>query len=87
MVAGEEVIDERTDDIDEPNEPLLLDLEPFLLAASCAATLDPIAPRAESAVEVVLEGEEPFGRFVGVPLTSLSDSAVGSRLMNSFCSN
>lgn len=52
--AVEEVIDERADDIDEPEEPLALDLEPFLLA-SWAATLDPIAPRAERAVEAMVE--------------------------------
>ena len=41
-----------------------------------------IAPSEFSAVE-----EESRDRFVATPLTSFSDSWVGSRLTNSFCSN
>ena len=57
-------------------------LVPLCLARS-AGSLDPIiAPSAESATEDAFRE-----RFVAVPLTSLSDSAMGSRLMNSLCSN
>lgn len=41
-----------------------------------------MAPRAERAVE-----EEFRERVVATPLSSFSDSSVGSRLTNSFCSN
>lgn len=85
--ASEGVIDERLDDIEAPKEPLVPSRGLFLFAASWAATLDPITPRAERAVEGGEVDEKPLGRFVGVPLTSLSVSGMGSRLMNSFCSN
>lgn len=66
---------------------LLLDLEPFL-RASWAATLEPIAPRAERALEVVDDEDELLDeRLVATPLRALSDSCMGSLLTNSFCSN
>jgi hypothetical protein len=61
-----------------------ISLLPLLLLrfASWAAALEPIAPRAEIALEEVWRE-----RLTGVPLTSLSVSAMGSRETNSFCSN
>jgi hypothetical protein len=68
------------DDTEEDGEELALPLSRLLVSE--AAALEPIAPSAEMAFEeFVREG------FVAVPLTSLSVSSVGSRLMNSFCSN
>jgi len=62
------------DDVDEDGEVLALPL-----LASKAAALEPIAPSAETALEEVV-----WEKLVAVPLTSLSVSSVGSRLMNSF---
>ena len=72
--------DNLADARDEGGEGSLLFLLFFLLPWSAA--LDPIAPRAERAFE-----EVRLDKLVGVPLTSLSDSRVGSLLTNSFCSN
>ena len=46
------------------------------------AALDPMAPRAERAFD-----ETQVDKLIAAPLISLSDSRVGSRLTNSFCSN
>lgn len=76
MVAGVDL----PDDTDDDGELFALS---FLAAISSAnAALEPIAPKADTAVD------DPFrARLVAVPLTSLSVSSVGSRLTNSFCSN
>jgi hypothetical protein len=68
------------DDNDEDGEELALPLS--LLLASEAAALEPIAPSAEMAPEEFVRET-----LIAMPLTSLSVSSVGSRLMNSFCSN
>jgi hypothetical protein len=71
---------DETDEAGDEFEDLLLPLLPRLVAASAAAAaFEPIAPRADIALEAA--------RVVGVPLTSLSASPVGSLLTNSFCSN
>ena len=65
---------------EDGGEESLLFLLFFLLPWT--ATLDPMAPRAERAFEDILLDE-----LIAVPLASLSDSRVGSRPTNSFCSN
>lgn len=74
------MLDDFLDETDEEGEELLLDFA--FLVASMAAALEPIAPRAETALDEA--GRETL---VAVPLTSLSASSVGSRETNSFCSN
>lgn len=61
---------------------LPLRLEGAVGVAAALFALVVIAPKADRAVD-----EEFLDRFVGMPFTSLSYSSVGSRLMNSFCSN
>lgn len=72
--------DNLDDTSDDGGEGSLLFLLFFLLP--WIAALDPMAPRTESAFDDVL-----LDKSIAVPLTSLSDSNVGSRLTNSFCSN
>jgi hypothetical protein len=77
-----------TDLLDEREEEglglvLLFPLPPLTDAARLLASLLPIAPRTDMAALVA-----PFVvRVVAVPLASLSVSAIGSLLTNSFCSN
>lgn len=61
----------------------LLSLAP-VTAAAAAAALEPMAPRAERALE---EERGLRATLTAVPLTSLSNSSVGSLETNSFCSN
>lgn len=65
--------------LDEDGEHSPEDLARF---EPSGGALDPIALSAERALEELLRD-----KAVGVPLTSLSVSSVGSRLTNSFCSN
>lgn len=66
--------------VDDGGEGSLLFLLFFLLP--WIEALDPMAPRAETAFEDI-----HVDKLIAEPLTSLSDSRVGSRLTNSFCSN
>jgi hypothetical protein len=67
---------------DEKDEDGVLWVLFFARFALSDTTFEPIAPRAEMALD------EPFReRLVAMPLTSLSVSFVGSRLTNSLCSN
>ena len=72
--------DNFADAVDDGGEGSLLVLLGFL--EPWIAALDPMAPRAERAFEDML-----LDKLIAAPLTSLSDSRVGSRLTNSFCSN
>src|ERR1700742_1984788 len=68
---------------DETGDELLLLTLPLLPRRLAAAAFEPMAPSADMADEA----EGAAERDVGVPLTSLSASPVGSLLTNSFCSN